>query len=194
MFTPLVSLKEQKYFNMNPVVTDSTNTTKDTNTTNPSAETSNNATATFRDINTSSKIDNSDKQNQQLAEAMANATKNKDSGSTNDTEQKALSDERCKELFGSGDLLSAIADLNAYVYKYKEGAEKIDPDATPDEKRVGILAQELQANPATSAAVETDPSGFLKVNTKELSLTEMAVIAELCKRVEAIETYLRKQK
>ena len=186
MFTPLVKMTNQ--FSM-PTQASTVNNTSN------SAESANNATATFRDIDTSS-IDNSDKQNQQLAEAMAKATENKDSGSTNDSEQKALSDERCKELFGNDcDLIGAIADLNEYVYRYKEGATEIDPNATPDEVHVGPIAQELKANPVTEACVEEDPlSGYLKVDTKQLSLAEMSILSAMAKRIEDIEKYLKELK
>ena len=180
MFTPLVKMTNQ--FSMPTQASTVKNTS--------SAESANNATATFRDIDTSSKVD---KQNQQLAEAMAKATENKDSGSTNDSEQKALSDERCKELFGNDcDLIGAIADLNEYVYRYKEGATEIDPNATPDEVHVGPIAQELKANPVTEACVEEDPlSGYLKVDTKQLSLAEMSILSAMAKRIEDIEKELK---
>ena len=100
----------------------------------------------------------------------------------------ALSDERCKELFGSNDILSAIADIDAYKYRYKEGADKIDPKATSDEEHIGPMAQDLLANPVTKDSVITDdPSGMLKVDTERLSLTTFALVTELARRIEALE-------
>lgn len=100
----------------------------------------------------------------------------------------ALSDERCKELFSSSDILSAIADIDAYKYRYKEGADKIDPKATPDEEHVGPMAQDLLANSVTKDSVITDdPSGMLKVDTDRLALTTFALVTELARRIEALE-------
>lgn len=120
----------------------------------------------------------------------------KKTSSSQITEQKpgdennsvALSDERCKELFGSTDLLDAIADIDAYRFKYKEGAEKIDPNATPDKEHVGVMAQELAANPATKSTVEKDPeSGYLTVNIKDLTMETFALVTELARRVKELE-------
>ena len=106
-------------------------------------------------------------------------------GNENNT---ALSDERCKELFGSSDILSAIADIDAYRFRYKPGMESVDPNATPDKERYGVMAQDLAANEVTKSAVEEDPfSGFLKVNTKELTMTTFALVTEIAKRLKVLE-------
>lgn len=124
----------------------------------------------------------------------------KKTSSSQITEQKpgdennsvALSDERCKELFGSTDLLDAIADIDAYRFRYKEGADKIDPNATPDKEHVGVMAQDLQKNPAISeSVVEQDPSGYLTVNTKELTTNNTALISELAKRLILLESKIK---
>ena len=198
MFTPLIKTKDALVGNINqPLVTNQANLTNTVGNTN-TAEKANNSTTTFQDINTSNKIDNSTKQTEGLAKAIAENTKNTDSGAEKsegkEEANKALSDERCKELFGSCDLLKAIDDLNGYVYKYKEGAEKIDPDADPDKLRVGVSAQELLANPVTAHTVETDdPSGFLKVDTSQLALTTFAIVSELAKRVRDIEDFIKRK-
>lgn len=185
MFTPLV--RPNSTFNMQPVENQVANTNTNANT-----ESLNNSTATFQEIN---KSDNTSS-NAQFAKAIAEASKSSDSGAKRSEDKendgKALSDERCKELFGNDcDLIGAIADLNEYVYKYKKGADKIDPKATPDEVHVGPIAQELKANPVTEAAVEEDPlTGFLKVDTAQLSLAEMSILSAMAKRIEAIEKKL----
>ena len=94
-------------------------------------------------------------------------------------------------MFGSTDLLDAIADIDAYRFKYKEGADKIDPNATPDKEHVGVLAQELAANPATKDVVEQDPSGYLTVNIKDLTMETFATVTELAKRVKELEARLK---
>ena len=60
---------------------------------------------------------------------------------------------------------------------------------------VGPMAQDKAANPVTKDCVHEDPeSGFLTVDTKHLSLTEMSLITMLAKRVEAIEEKLKEKK
>ena len=91
-------------------------------------------------------------------------------------------------MYGSTDLLDAIADIDAYRFHYKEGADKIDPNATPDKEHCGVMAQDLAANDVTKSAVEQDPlSGFLEVNTKELTMTTFAIVTEMAKRIKALE-------
>lgn len=136
------------------------------------ANTSNEGLNTIQDIDTSKKT------------SSAQVTEQKPS---NENNSMALSDERCKELFGSTDLLDAIADIDAYRFRYKEGADKIDPNATPDKEHIGVIAQELAANPATKDVVEQDPSGYLTVNLKDLTMETFAAVTELAKRVKELE-------
>ena len=170
-------------------------------TTQSSNETSNNSLNTFQEIE-KAKNDSSDKQTAKLGEAIAEATKSENSSSDNSTTENdtstALSDERCKELFGADcDLLSAIADLDEYVYKYKESAKNnpaLEGKGADDGTFVGPMAQDLASNPITADCVNEDPeSGYLTVDTKHLSLTEMSLISMLAKRVEALEAYVYKK-
>lgn len=170
--------------------------------TQPSFERQNNSLNTFQEIE-KGKMSNTDKETAKLGEAIAEATKSESSSSnSSSTENKtdtALSDERCKELFGKDcDLLSVIADLDEYVYKYKEAAKEnpaLEGKGADDGTFVGPMAQDLAANPVTQDCVQEDPdSGFLTVDTKHLSLTEMSLISMLAKRVEAIEEMLKKER
>lgn len=136
------------------------------------ANSANEGLNTIQDIDTSKKTSSSQVTEQKPA---------------NENNSVALSDERCKELFGSTDLLDAIADIDAYRFRYKEGADKIDPNATPDKERIGVMAQELAANPATKDVVEQDPSGYLTVNIKDLTMETFAAVTELAKRVKELE-------
>lgn len=161
----------------------------------PSFESSNNRLNTFQEIE-KAKSNDSDKTATKLGEAIAEATKSEDSSSDKDKDSKALSDERCKELFGKDcDLLSVIADLDEYVYKYKDEAKEnpaLEGKGADDGTFVGPMAQDLAENPVTQDCVHEDPeSGFLTVDTKHLSLTEMSLITMLAKRVEAIEEALK---
>jgi hypothetical protein len=139
----------------------------------------NNANASNEGLNTIQDVDTSKK---------TSSSQTTEQKPANENNSVALSDERCKELFGSTDLLDAIADIDAYRFRYKEGAEKIDPNATPDKEHVGVMAQELAANPATKDVVEQDPeSGYLTVNIKDLTMETFALVTELARRVKELE-------
>lgn len=192
MLTQLGALPNQA-FNQEPVVQSPIIQTPQQS----SNETSNNSLNTFQDIEKTTP-DDSDKTASKLGEAIAEATKSENSSSDSDEDKKALSDERCKELFGKDcDLLSAIADLDEYVYKYKEEAKNnpaLEGKGADDGIFVGPMAQDLASNPITADCVNEDPeSGFLTVDTKHLSLTEMSLISMLAKRVEALEAYIYKK-
>ena len=157
---------------------------------------SNNALASNNSLNTFQNVQASENQGMTdaFSKALEKSNVQKDSGQTKDDKDQALSDERCKELFGSRDLLDAIADIDAYRFRYKEGMEKVDPHATPDKVHTGILAQDLAEHPETSAAVEEDPlSGFLKVDTKELTMTTFALVTEIAKRLKVLEDIVLKE-
>jgi hypothetical protein len=192
MLTQLGALPNQA-FNQEPVIQSPVIQTPQQS----SNETSNNSLNTFQDIE-KAKTDDSDKTVSKLGEAIAEATKSENSSSDSDEDKTALSDERCKELFGADcNLLSAIADLDEYVYKYKESAKNnpaLEGKGADDGTFVGPMAQDLASNPVTKDCVHEDPeSGFLTVDTKHLSLTEMSLISMLAKRVEALEAYIYKK-
>ena len=181
-----------KAFQQNPVIQQPVTTQQSQS---PSFESTNNRLNTFQEIE-KAKSDNSDKTASKLGEAIAEATKSEDSSSDKNKDSTALSDERCKELFGKDcDLLNVIADLDEYVYKYKDEAKEnpeLEGKGADDGTFVGPMAQDLAANPVTQDCVHEDPeSGFLTVDTKHLSLTEMSLITMLAKRVEAIEEVLK---
>ena len=131
--------------------------------------------------------------NQNLAKAIVSETEKSKTDSTNtkDSSSLAMSDERCKELFGSTNLIDAIAEIDAYRFKYKPGAEEINPSATPDKEHYGVMAQDLAANPVTQSAVVQDENGFLEVDTKELTMTTFALVTQLAKRLQALEEKLK---
>lgn len=146
----------------------------------------NNALSTFMALDlskTNDKKDDSDKK-----DSSAQTTEQND-----ENDKNSVSDERCKRLFGEncGDLLDCVSKLNSYVFEYNEKAKSIpgsENKGVDDDIHVGILAQELAANPATAAAVEEDPlSGYLQVDTKELTMAEMAILTAMAKRIKALE-------
>lgn len=174
-------------------------------------ETTNNSLNTFRTIE-KGKANDSDRQISKLGEAIANASKttsssaesNDDKTATSDARCKkifgndSLSDDRCKELFGNTDLLSSISDLNEYVYKYKKSAQEnpaLKDKHVDDEIHVGPVAQELKENPITEGTVKEDPlSGFLTVDTAQLSLVEMSILSAMAKRILRLEEIIKEEK
>lgn len=148
-------------------------------------EQSNNSLATFRNLAEPSNTQNSSAVTSSL-NSISDAIANND----------AISDERCKDLHNedSINLIGAIAELNEYMYKYKQSAQE-NPDLqshhVDDDVHVGPTAQELASNPVTEGTVKKDPlTGFLTIDTAQLSLTEMSILSAMAKRIEDIEARL----
>lgn len=107
----------------------------------------------------------------------------------------AASDTRLKNIFGDNeDIIKTFAKINAIEFTYNDKAKEIpgsENKGVDDDVHFGIKAQELAENPLTASAVSKDPnSGYLQVDTKELTTTNSAVISEICKRLEIIEKVL----
>lgn len=102
-----------------------------------------------------------------------------------------LSDERCKDLEDKANGLSKLLEpIDAYIFKYKESAQEKYPNETDDEVHVGIIAQDLEKSPLTKGSVITDEDGTKHIDTKELTLEQMAIITDLEKRISNIEKIL----
>ena len=104
------------------------------------------------------------------------------------------SDERLKNIFGDNeDIIKIFSKINAIEFKYNDEAHNI-PDGeehgVDNDLHLGIKAQDLEKNPLTESAVSEDEHGHKIVDTKELTMTNSAVISEICKRLEAIEKIL----
>ena len=104
------------------------------------------------------------------------------------------SDERLKNIFGENeDAIKAFAKIDAIKFTYNDKAKEIHPNGenqVDDDIHYGVKAQDLLKNPLTASAVERDEHGYLAVNTPELTMTNSAVISEICKRIEIIEKVL----
>lgn len=103
------------------------------------------------------------------------------------------SDERLKELFGDkDDIVECFSRINSYEFKYTpEALELYNGTKGVDEgTNVGVMAQELENNPVTQNAVIEDENGYKNIDTGKLSTANSAVLAEVCKRLIAIETKL----
>lgn len=103
-----------------------------------------------------------------------------------------VSDERLKDIFGEETPIDCFAKIHSYEFKYTPQAQEMmqGKDHVDDKEHLGVMAQELLANPATSACVIKDTDGFLKVDTAQLTMANTATIAELSRKVQKLEEML----
>lgn len=106
----------------------------------------------------------------------------------------AVSDERLKRIFGDDEgAIKAFSDIDAYVYKYNDKAQGLykGGDRGVDKNpHFGPMAQDLAKNPVTSGTVHKDENGFLNVDTRQLTLTNTAMISQLARKVQELEERL----
>lgn len=106
---------------------------------------------------------------------------------------KMISNDRLKELFNDkDDIVAAFSKLNAYEFKYTpkaldlyEGTKGVDEGTN-----IGVMAQELEANPVTQNTVIEDENGYKNIEVGKLAAADTAVLADVCKRLLAIEQKL----
>lgn len=135
--------------------------------------------------------------------ALSNIGKNDEGGEKDESQKKAGisggngitdSDERLKNIFGDDeDAIKCFAKIKAIKFTYNDKAKEIHPNGenqVDDDIHYGVKAQDLLENPLTASAVEKDESGYLAVNTPELTMANSAVISELCRRIEILEKIL----
>lgn len=110
----------------------------------------------------------------------------------NPIQSTVVSDERLKDIFGEETPIDCFAKIHSYEFKYTPEAQEImqGKDHVDDKEHLGVMAQELLANPATSACVIKDTDGFLKVDTAQLTMANTATIAELSRKVQKLEEML----
>ena len=104
----------------------------------------------------------------------------------------AVSDVLLKTVYGDSlddKIIDNFAKISAISFEYndeaksKYGREK----AVDDNQHIGVIAQELEANPITEGAVKTNENGDLEVDTRHLTFADTAAIGELSRRVLALE-------
>lgn len=98
------------------------------------------------------------------------------------------SDSRLKNTEPAFDLVEAMARLNAYDFTYTPEAQAMnDPTCSiDDDEHIGMLAQELKANPITESTVK-QIGDYLAVDTKELTMVNTAVLTSICKKLQELE-------
>lgn len=107
----------------------------------------------------------------------------------------SLSDERLKRIFGDNeDAIKAFSKIDSIKFEYNDKAKELYPEGEKNvdsDPHYGVKAQDLQKNPYTASTVQKDPNtGYLNVNTQELTMANSAVISDICKRLLAIENIL----
>ena len=103
-----------------------------------------------------------------------------------------VSDERLKDIFGEETPIDCFAKIHSYEFKYTPQAQEMmqGKNHVDNKEHLGVMAQELLMNPATSACVIKDTDGFLKVDTAQLTMANTATIAELSRKVQQLEQML----
>ena len=132
------------------------------------------------------------------AEKAKDATKEATKDATKEaTEEVAegdniISDCRLKELFGTDDIVKLFSHINSYEFKYTPKALRLynGTKGVDEGTNIGVMAQELEENPVTENTVIDDENGYKNIETNKLAATEAAVLADVCKRLIAIEEKL----
>ena len=107
-------------------------------------------------------------------------------------DDKSISDCRLKELFGTDDIVELFSHINSYEFKYTPKALRLynGTKGVDEGTNIGVMAQELEENPVTANMVVEDENGYKNIETNKLAATEAAVLADVCKRLIAIEEKL----
>ena len=104
----------------------------------------------------------------------------------------AVSDVLLKTVYGDSlddKIIDNFAKISAISFEYNDEAKSKygQEKAVDDNQHIGVIAQELEANPITKGAVKTNENGDLEVDTRHLTFTDTAAIGELSRRVLALE-------
>ena len=166
--------------------------------------TSDENTKNAKDVSTSNKEDSTEegkwkkvndirkKIGEGLNKAGTNAQVDGSTASFTPISPTVVSDERLKDIFGEETPIDCFAKIHSYEFKYTPQAQEMmqGKNHVDDKEHLGVMAQELLMNPATSACVIKDTDGFLKVDTAQLTMANTATIAELSRKVQQLEQML----
>lgn len=108
----------------------------------------------------------------------------------------AISDILLKTVYGDSlddTIIDNFAKISAISFEYNDEAKSKygEEKAVDDNQHIGVIAQELEANPITEGAVKTNENGDLEVDTRHLTFADTAAIAELSRRVLALEEVVK---
>ena len=132
------------------------------------------------------------KEAEKATEANKEATEEvaKEAGKAEDA--TIISDCRLKELFGTDDIVKLFSHINSYEFKYTPKALRLynGTKGVDEGTNIGVMAQELEENPVTENTVIDDENGYKNIETNKLAAADTAVLADVCKRLIAIEEKL----
>lgn len=108
----------------------------------------------------------------------------------------AVSDVLLKTVYGDSlddKIIDNFAKISAISFEYNDEAKSKygQEKAVDDNQHIGVIAQELEANPITEGAVKTNENGDLEVDTRHLTFADTAAIGELSRRVLALEEVVK---
>ena len=111
----------------------------------------------------------------------------------------AVSDVLLKTVYGEDiddKIIENFAKISAISFEYNDDAKSKygDDRAVDDSQHIGVIAQELEENPVTEGTVKTNENGDLEVDTRHLTFADTAAIAELSRRVLALEEVVEELK
>lgn len=104
----------------------------------------------------------------------------------------AASDKNIKDITSTNtaDIIEkAYKGLDDIIYKYNSKGQALGED---DKLRAGITAQSLKGGILESNVFEDPATGYLKVDTAQLSLSNAAAIKNLYERIEKLEALVKK--
>jgi hypothetical protein len=83
----------------------------------------------------------------------------------------------------------AYKGLDAIIYKYNEKGQALGED---DKLRAGVTAQSLSNSILESNIIEDPETGYLKVDTRHLALSNAAAIRSIFLKIEELEAQIKK--
>ena len=135
-----------------------------------------------------------DKATEEAKKAAEDAKDAKEAEATKEVAEDAtiISDCRLKELFGTDDIVKLFSHINSYEFKYTPKAIRLynGTKGVDEGTNIGVMAQELEENPVTENTVIDDENGYKNIETNKLAAADTAVLADVCKRLIAIEEKL----
>ena len=105
----------------------------------------------------------------------------------------AVSDKKLKDIANNDtteDVIErAYKGLDSIIYRYNQKGQELGED---DKLRAGVTAQSLQGSILESNVFEDPESGYLKVDTAQLALSNAAAIKTLFDKIDELEKLIKK--
>ena len=129
----------------------------------------------------------------------SNENAGEDANKEAEDDSGAVSDVLLKTVYGEDiddKIIENFAKISAISFEYNDEAKSKygDDKAVDDSQHIGVIAQELDENPVTEGTVKTNENGDLEVDTRHLTFADTAAIAELSRRVLALEEVVKELK